>query len=126
MAGSNWTEADVNAYNLRRKIKVAESVPETTDAPDQGQESDLQEKIGKYCREHGFPFYHDRSRKKNAPGFPDLVIALKGGRTLWLELKSKKGVMLKEQKEWRLQLLALEHEHHICRSYKHFLSIVNT
>ena len=35
MAGSNWTQEDVDAYNLRRKImgKVAEAVPETHAAP---------------------------------------------------------------------------------------------
>ncbi len=129
---ARWTEEQLAAYRER----IAKAPPlsfnvdnshctiSVVEDPDPDPESNLQEKIEKYCREHGFPFFHDRSRKKNAPGFPDLVIALKGGRTLWLELKSKGGVMSKEQKEWRLQLLALGHEHHIVKSYRGFMQII--
>jgi hypothetical protein len=95
------------------------------DECDPGPESELQERIEKWCKENGFPFFHDRSRNKNEPGFPDLVIALRDGRTLWIELKSKDGRLKKDQEKWRLQLMALGHEHHVIRSFKRFMEVVN-
>lgn len=92
---------------------------------DPGKEIDLQGKIERFCRDHGFYLFHDRSRKQNAPGFPDFVIALPGGRVVWLELKSARGRLRPEQKKVRLMLLALGHEWHEVRSYRQFLGIVN-
>ena len=91
---------------------------------DQGKESDLQGKIERYCRDHHWFFFHDRSRECNAKGFPDLVIAMPAGRVVWLELKSARGKLRPEQKQVRLMLLALGHEWYLCRSFKHFIEIV--
>ena len=38
------------------------------------------------------------------PGFPDLVLA-RGGRVLFLELKTNRGVLTEHQQAWRDQLL---------------------
>ncbi|MCE5335578.1 MAG: VRR-NUC domain-containing protein [Desulfobacteraceae bacterium] len=119
--GLRFTQEQVDAFNARRKGNPA---MHHTDA-DPGPESSLQERIEKWCRENGFPFFHDRSRGWNEPGFPDLVIALRCGKTLWIELKSKDGRLKSEQEKWRLQLMALGHEHFVIRSFKRFLEVAN-
>lgn len=130
-----WTQEQFEAYQARRGIpKHAGYVPLSTHSskigpsdvpkPDQGKESDLQAKIERYCRDHGYYFFHDRSRGDNAKGHPDLVIAIHH-RTLWLELKSAQGRLSSEQRQVRLQLLQLGQEWHEVRSFKQFLTIIN-
>jgi len=46
-----------------------------------------------------------------------------GGRTVYLECKAAKGVMRKDQKEMKLQAMALGHEIYEVRSFKRFLEI---
>ncbi len=119
-----WTSEQLAAYRERTKPKYIPAEPdiEYLNAADEP-ESSLQRAIEIWCEESGLPYFHDRSRGKNAAGFPDLVIALRSGRTLWLELKSRDGRLRKEQEKWRLQLMALGHEHHVVRSFKQFLVI---
>jgi hypothetical protein len=126
----NWTEEELIAYQERQSrhkggipIDVNNIVPEIE--PDPGPEHNLQDRIEGYCRDHAIPFFHDRSRRMNTPGFPDLIIALPGGKTLWLELKSKTGRLDPDQKKWRLMLLRLNHEWYQVKSFRSFLRIVN-
>lgn len=90
---------------------------------DPGPESDLQTKIENWCEEHALPYFHDRSRGKNDPGFVDLVIAFPKGVTLWAENKSKGGRLSDDQKTWQRALLFLGHKWVEIRSFKQFLSI---
>jgi hypothetical protein len=127
-----WTQEQFEEYQARRKhagyvplLSHSREISSKDDSqPDQGKEIDLQSKIERFCRGHGFYFFHDRSRECNAKGFPDLVIALKAGRVIWLELKSAKGRLRPDQKQVRMMLLALGHEWHEVRSYRQFLRIV--
>ena len=116
---TRWTKEQLAEYMLR-----FQDSPESTDIPDQGKESRLQAKIEQWARDKGFPFFHDRSRKKNTPGWPDLTIAMPEGVVLFLELKSAKGVLRKEQAEIRQQMIYLGHHHFVVKSYKGFLSII--
>ena len=59
------------------------------------------------------------------PGLPDCIIAIPGGRTLWIELKSEKGYLRTEQKLKARMLIAMGHEWHQVKSYKRFLEVVN-
>jgi hypothetical protein len=114
-----WTQDQVDAYNSRF------SDSQKTDShPDIGPESQLQARIEKYLKENGFYFFHDRSRGANKAGQPDLVIALHGGRTLWIELKAAKGRMDKNQRLTRQILLALGHEFYEIRSFKLFIQLL--
>lgn len=92
---------------------------------DPGPENGLQSKIERYCREHGFPYWHDRSRGCNEAGFPDCVICLPAGRVLFLEFKSRTGRLTTDQQKWKLMLERLSHDWHEVRSYRRFLEIVN-
>ena len=133
--GLRWTEEMLSEWQERARLRLPANAfvkPETCDGcaagevyePDPGSESDLQDKIEKWCEDHGYPFFHDRSRKCNEPGLPDLVIALPGAVTLWVELKSKRGRLSEDQKRWRLMLLQLGHQWHEVRSYRQFIKIV--
>jgi hypothetical protein len=125
----SWTVEQLAEYQERQRRWDKTSSQSAREAAgeaeaDPGPESDLQSKCENYCEDHGYPFFHDRSRGCNEPGFVDLVVALPGGRTLWLELKSKKGRLSPDQQRWRRALLYLGHSWHSARSYRKFLEIV--
>lgn len=67
-------------------------------------EKALQEKVEAVAAGLGLLTWHDRDSRRNAPGFPDLVIV---GRTvLWVELKSDTGTIKPAQLEWCVRLQA--------------------
>ena len=118
-----------NAWQAEREVNLKpQDAPESTNSSkevaDKGRESKLQAKIIKWALDKGIPVFHDRSRKKNVPGWPDLTICLPEGIVLFLELKSAKGVMRPEQKHIRQQMVFLGHHHFVVKSYKGFLSII--
>lgn len=135
-----WTPEEYEAYQARHgkrsaPINHAGYVPLSGHSreiggahgckADQGKEIDLQAKIERFLADRGYYFFHDRSRKENARGMPDLVIAMPEGRVLWLELKSAGGRLRPEQKMVRLKLLALGQEWYEVRSFRQFVDIVN-
>ena len=74
-----WTPEQLAEYMTRRQTKVDE------DIPDAGLEVDLQTKCLKYCDDNGWPAWHDWSRKKNKPGWPDLIIFMDESRVELME-----------------------------------------
>ncbi len=60
--------------------------------------------------------FHDADSRKNAKGFPDLVLV---GRACdgvaFVELKSQFGTMEREQTIWRYRIQATGHRHEIWR-----------
>ena len=77
----------------------------------------------KYCRDHGLPVFHDRSRRQNQPGWPDLFVFAEN-RVVMVELKAADGKLRKEQKHLRQVLSWLGHTVHVCRSYAGFVRIM--
>lgn len=125
LGGLNWTEEQWEEYQARRnagkgRLKPSSPVPE----PDEAPEAKLQARIETYCADRGLYCFHDRSRKKNDPGFPDCVIACRAGRVVWLELKSKCGRLRPDQRRVRDMLIFCGHEWHLVRSYRHFIQIM--
>ena len=96
--------------------------------PDEGPESNLSKKIRAYGKGHGYPIQVNRQSKKAKgfaePGWPDVVMALPGGRTVYLELKCDRGKLTEDQVRYRLMFMQLGHEWHEVRSYRQFLDIV--
>jgi hypothetical protein len=115
-----WSQDQLDAYQAKSLAVKQEEQLE----PDPGPEWKLQSKIEKYLKENGLYFIHDRSRGANRAGQPDLVVAVHGGRTVWIELKSSKGRMDRDQILTRQMLLALGHEFYEIRSFKAFLGVV--
>ena len=118
---TRWSQADLDAYMARLKV---DSIKADTDPADAGPESKLQAKAQKWLDDHGFPWVHDRSRKKNRPGqILDLYCFLPAGRLEIFEFKSGSGVLRDKQKETIRQLLFLGHRVHKCTSFRYFLDI---
>lgn len=119
---------EYQAWNIEYQASLKPPAPPGSTLPeekaDSGPESELQSKIIKWSLDKGYPVFHDRSRKKNIPGWPDLTICLPKGIVLFLELKSAKGIMRKEQSEIRAQMKYLKHRHSVVKSYKQFLTII--
>lgn len=119
---------DLDAYRVWEAERLSEwskPKPDTEDKEiaDPGPESHLQAKIEKWAKSKGYPCWHDRSRKKNQPGWPDVILFLKD-RVILIELKSQKGRLSTEQKILRQQFIYLGHEWQEVRSYKKFLEVL--
>lgn len=124
-----WTEDQLSEHLAKmRKINshhlCTVGKEEIHAEPEDLAEAKLQNRIETHCREKGLYCFHDRSRGRNNPGHPDLVVSLPGGRTVWVELKSKHGRLSEDQKRVRLMLLRNGAEWHEVRSFKHWLEIV--
>ena len=120
---TRWTENQYLDYIVKRNSKPP-GQPTIDDPPDSGRESRLQAKCELWLKERGFPYFHDRSWKKNKKGWFDLTCLLPEGRTVFLELKSKDGRRSPEQTELRKMAKFLKHEVYEVRSYKHFTYIM--
>ena len=121
---THWSENQYQEYMSKLK-STRQSSLETKDIPDQGPESKLQARVLNWCSEHGYPVFHDRSRRKNIRGWPDLTICLPDGIVLFIELKSAKGVLRSEQVSLKLQMDYLKQRYHVVKSFKRFLEIIN-
>ena len=62
-------------------------------------ETQLQSAILEFARLNGWLCYHTYDSRHSAKGFPDLCM-VRGGRMVFAELKSEKGVETDDQKEW--------------------------
>ncbi len=117
---TRWTEDQLEIYMTRF---IAPEDP-GLDTPDEGPENILQGKCLKYCKEYGYPVFHDYSKKVNKAGWPDLFIFLPEGRMCLIELKSGDKKLRKEQQELKRHLLYMGHRVYIVRSYVKFLEVV--
>jgi len=121
---TRWTADQLAEYMASMAPCMPRGSTLLEDKADSGPESVLSRKIVKYCSEYGYPTFHDRSRGKNKAGWPDVTLCLSNGVVLFLELKSAKGVLRKEQAEIRQQMLFLGHHHYVIKSYKEFLGVI--
>ena len=113
-----WNPDQLAEYMTQRQQRVGDH------DPDAGKEAKLQAKCLKYCREHGYPVFHDWSKKRNQPGWPDLFCFLPEGRVILIELKAAGGKLRKEQQALKINLSYLGHGIHVVKSYKRFLEIM--
>ena len=64
-------------------------------------EAALQQLLTDAAEMHGWLVFHDNDSRRNAAGFPDLVLVHgRFGRVLFLELKSEIGRVRPEQHVW--------------------------
>jgi hypothetical protein len=119
----HWTEDQLTAYMAQRQ---AHRQPNggSVDVPDAGPESRLQARCIRYCKERGWPVWHDRSQKTNEPGWPDLVIFKPEGEVKLIELKAAAGKLRREQEFMKRQFMFLGHEIEVVRSFKKFCEVV--
>lgn len=121
---TRWSQERFEAYIAKSaKWRGGDSLNDT-EQPDSGKEARLQLKCERWLRDHGYPYVHDRSRKKNRRGIPDLICFLPEGRVVVVELKAKDGRLSFEQTQTLRMLKYLKHEVHEVRSFKRFLQIM--
>lgn len=122
------SEEDYMQFLRLRELEARKALPDTDDTADPGPESVLAGKIGTWAKDHGYPILAFRQSAKARgfipAGWPDCTLILPEGRTVFIELKSGKGRLRKEQKQLRLMFMALSHEYHVCKSMQRFLEIV--
>jgi hypothetical protein len=119
----NWTEDQLTAYMAQRQAH--RQAGRSVDVPDAGLESKLQARCIRYCKERGWPVWHDRSQKKNQPGWPDLVIFKPDGAVKLVELKAASGRLRREQEAMKRQFMFLGHEIRVVRSFRRFVEVVS-
>jgi len=112
------------AYIAKRRAEKDPLFPWPDDIADPEPESKLQAKVIRYCKENGWPCFHDRSRKINEAGWPDCFIFLPNGHVVLIELKGVGGRMRSEQKALHLALRWLKHDVHVSRSFKKVVEII--
>lgn len=110
---------------LEKQQKVRPDLKEIDDAIDE--ENKLQGEIIKFLNERQWYFVWSPMwmRTSTKRGTPDFVIAAPGGRTLWIECKSRTGKSSDAQKGAAKVLTAQDHEHYVVRSYRQFCNAVN-
>jgi len=125
-----WTEEQLAEYEVRRgenqciQAQNGNGSGGRDVSSDDGPERTLQSKSQKFLDEHGYFYFHDRSRGDNQRGLPDLVVALPGGRTAWIELKTKTGRLRPDQIQSQLKLMSCGHVFRVVRSYKAFVATI--
>lgn len=89
-------------------------------------EADLHDTILAYCRVRGWPVVHSRMDVPQTAGVgtPDFVIALPGGRVVWVEAKAAAGKLRPEQQAWLTALRAVGHQADVVRSFADFLRLL--
>jgi hypothetical protein len=121
----SWTEDQLAAY-MAKMNQLARVASQENDVPDEGLEGGLLNRCIQFCRERGWPVWHDRSRKVNEAGWPDLFIFKPEGQMILIELKSANGRLRKEQQRLRLQLNWLGYTVHVVKSFKKFIDVVKS
>lgn len=120
----HWTDEQYQEYMQKFNKDIKPYHPETFES-DEGPESDLQRKCNEWLNNRGYPYIHDRSRKKNKKGkILDLHIYLPAGRHVVIELKVKGNKMSDEQLDTYRKILYLGHEIYEVRTFKQFLEIM--
>ena len=93
----------INAARQEGRVTEGKAVRLPDDAP--MTEKEFQRWVLLYAKAHGWLCYHTFDSRRSQAGFPDLVLVRMAssyslGRVLFCELKSERGQLTLEQKEW--------------------------
>ncbi len=116
-----FTIDDVRRHNAKLAPPIA---PAPSNAV--AKESELHEDIKKECNKRLW-FYSWSpmgAPSTQGVGVPDFIIGADGGRTFYIECKSKTGKLRPEQRETQAMLARNGHTMHVVRSLEEFLQIV--
>ena len=78
-------------------------------------EAELQQKVIQLARALGWRHFHDNDSRRNAAGFPDLVLVHRTRGLIFAELKTERGRLRTEQTAWLSDLTATGHRAYIWR-----------
>ena len=92
-------------------------------------ESELQREANQYlaqlrdsCRI--IDYQHMRKAKGNRKGIPDLLIFMPKNKIIYIELKSRKGKLTKEQKQFKERCEMLETKFNLCQNIEEVITAV--
>ena len=109
-----------------REMRMAKNKPE---ASSEGVkiERELHDDVQSELRHRRWYFVHSRMDRKTTTqlGVVDFIIAIPGGKTLWLELKRKNGKLSQEQNITRHILKSSGHWHEVAFSMTDVLRILD-
>ena len=108
---------------LKLKLKSESSIPDDACKL----ERDLHEQTTAELRRRKLYFVHSRMDKPatNQIGVPDYIVAMPGGKTMWLELKSKTGKLSPEQQAAKHMLEMSGHRHEVVRGFSQLLEVLD-
>jgi hypothetical protein len=94
---------------------------------EEASEKQLHQYILEECRRRDLPCVHARLDLPHSCGIgtPDFVVALPGGRTLWVEAKVGKNKLTRAQAAWMAMLIKHGHDTAVVRSFRQFISLLN-
>lgn len=92
----------------------------------EGRERDLHAQILAHCRSQRWIAFHSAMNHKTygTLGTPDFIILADKGRVFFIEAKTVKGKLTREQDGLKFWAAQLGTTIHVCRSFKEFLEIV--
>lgn len=120
---SGWVQLEDGSYAHPKMVGKLVSTPVANAV---AMESDLHDAILAHCRAMQWPVVHSRMDVPQTAGVgtPDFVVAMPGGRTVWVEAKSAKGKLSPEQRAWMAALVRVGHTAHVVRSMQEFMEVV--
>ena len=90
-----------------------------------GSEATLQAVCEQVLRAMRLPYYHPYDARRSNAGWPDLTVALPGGRVAFIELKNAKGMQADEQVECMGALVANGHYYGVARSPRQMVRMLD-
>ena len=92
-------------------------------------EKELQRECNAYLRalkdrQEILDFFHLKEARGNKIGLPDLLIFFENSKILFIELKTAKGKLTKEQKEFEKRCKQFSSDFYVCRDMKTVIEIV--
>jgi hypothetical protein len=72
-------------------------------------EAHFQRQVEQLAKYYGWRTYHTHDSRRSTPGFPDLVL-VRGAELIFAELKTDKGRLRPEQRDWIADLQAVSTE----------------
>lgn len=118
----NMTSAELLRYNARRYAKQLGGNPDAGDGPEDQLHADIIDE----CKRRRWQYFHSGMHKRTTInlGTPDFIVMADGGRTLYVECKTKDGKMTMEQLAVSVHAHALGHCVHVVRSFEEFLELL--
>lgn len=101
----------MNASERKKLGKAGVTADEAAAKSTAKNEREIQADILQFCRLKGWPYDCPTFGKKTrvSIGRPDIIIALPGGKTAWVEVKMPKGLLSAEQATYLGRLGVLGH-----------------
>jgi len=120
-----WTSQDLANFEARREAQLHPTRP-NPDATEDGAEAKLHAQILEECRRRGWRHFHGSTahRTHRTPGEPDFVIAADGGRTFYVEAKTRRTKPTTDQLAIHAHLRKLGHRIAVVRSFTDFLNVL--